>query len=522
MKIPRCLLLLLTISVPVTTSALAADRIPTPPNIVLILVDDMPWFGTSVRMSPDLPESAMAFRPMPNLDKLAAQGMTFRNARAAAGMCAPARCSIQTGMMTARHLYSGNGGFGPKTDGTVEYLDRGKDALRPLLQPEPQGNIRYPSIGDVLKAAGYATAHFGKWHLYGGGPAKHGYDESDGETDNKTCQPIDSVTGKPSDTSDDPKLMFSITGRGAGFIERQARAKKPFYLQLSHYATHARYQATKRTLEKYQKNPLFAKIENPRERTTTMIGAAMAEDLDTSIGMVLQKIESLGLAGSTYVFFTADNGYRSWNESHDPLRGEKWWLWDNGLRVPMIVRGPGIAAGSRNAVNFVGYDFLPTFAEIAGATRHLPKPIDGVSVKHLLLGGRATAAEINRPLYFHYPHYRVSPPASALVVGDTKLVHWYEWPDSRFVYDLARDLGEKDNIAPRSPERAAQLYAQLMGELKRVGAYFPKPNPNADPNAKRYDPSNLADRGEGGDPEAAEATPPASAAKTKRPTKGKK
>jgi arylsulfatase A-like enzyme len=109
------------------------------PNIVFILVDDMPWFGTPVRMSPDLPESASAFRRMPNVETLATQGMTFRNAYAAAGMCGPSRCSIQTGMMTARHLYSGNGGFGDKTNGTVSYLTRGQDARRPLLQPEPQG-----------------------------------------------------------------------------------------------------------------------------------------------------------------------------------------------------------------------------------------------------------------------------------------------------------------------------------------------------------------------------------------------
>ncbi len=480
-----------------------------PPNIVFILIDDMPWFGTPVRMSAELPESAMAFRFMPNVEKLATQGMTFRNAHAAAGMCGPSRCSIQTGMMTARHLYSGNGGFGEKTNGTVQYLTRGQDATRPLLQPEPQGNIRFPSIGDLFKSAGYATAHFGKWHLYGGGPAKHGYDESDGDTDNKTCQPIDAVTGQRSDTSDDPKLMFSLTRRSVGFIERQAKAGRPFFLQVSHYATHARYQATKQTLAKYQKNPVLAKIENQRERLNATLGAAMVEDLDTAIGQLLRTLDALGLAENTYVVFTTDNGYRLWNESYDPLRGAKWWLWECGIRVPLIVRGPGIAAASRSTVNVVGYDLLPTFADLAGATAKLGPNIDGVSFKRLLLGGSPTEQEINRPLYFHYPHYRVSPPASALIVGDTKLMHWYEWPDERFVYDLGRDLGEKNNLAAADPERTGNLQQQLMVGLKAVGAYFPKPNPNADPKAKRYDPANLADQGEGGDPEAAADAPPA-------------
>jgi len=503
---------ILFVLVALCVPALAADRPAPPPNIVFILIDDMPWFGTSVRMSADQPESAMAFRHMPNVEKLAAQGMTFRNAYAAAAMCGPSRCSIQTGMMTARHLYSGNGGFDEKTNGTVEYMSRGQDAARPLLQPEPQGNLRFPSMGDLLKSAGYASAHFGKWHLYGGGPAKHGYDESDGDTDNKTS--------RPDDPPDDPKLMFSLTRRSVDFIERQAKAGRPFFLQVSHYATHARYQATKKTLEKHQKNPVFAKIENPRERANAMLGAAMAEDLDTTIGMLLQKLDALGLTENTYVVFTTDNGNRTWNESHDPLRGAKWWLWENGIRVPLIVRGPGIAAGSRSMVNVIGYDFLPTFADLAGATAKVGPNIDGVSFKRLLFGGAPTEKEINRPLYFHYPHYRISPPASALIVGDTKLMHWYEWPDQRFVYDLRHDLGEKNNVAAANPERTGQLQRQLMDGLKAVGAYFPKPNPNADPKAKRYDPSDLADPGEGGDPEAGAADAPA--AGTKKNGKAKK
>ena len=480
----------------------AAAAPPAKPNIVFILIDDMPWFGTPVRMDADMPASAMAFRNMPNVEKLAAQGMTFRNARSAAGMCAPARCSIMTGMMTARHLYSGNGGFGTKTDGTVKYMSRKVDATLPLLHPEPQGNIRFPSIGDVLKASGYATAHFGKWHLYGGGPAKHGFDESNGETDNKTFRPTDPATGKNTDTSEDPKFIFSITKRSVDFMERQAKAGKPFYVQLSHYATHAAYQARKATLEKNEKNPVFAKIESKRERANAVLCAAMAEDLDTSIGMVLAKLDELGIAQNTLVVFTADNGYQGWNETHDPLRGAKWWLWEDGVRVPMIVRGPGIPAGSRSKVNVVGYDFLPTFADFAGATSHLSKDVDGISLKPVLLNQPLPQNLANRALYFHYPHYRVSPPCSAIVMGDMKLLHFYEWPNDSFLYNLTSDLAERSNLAKAKPEIAAQMQQDMMARLKAVGGYFPKPNPNADPKAKRYDPNNLSDQGEGGDPEA--------------------
>lgn len=465
------------------------------PNIVFILIDDMPWYGTSVRMDAENPGSAMKYIQMPNVDKLAKQGMTFRNARAAAGMCAPSRCSIQTGMMTARHLYSGNGGFGDKTDGTVEYLSRGKDAAMPLLCPEPQGNIRHPSVGEVLQKSGYATAHFGKWHLYGGGPEKHGYDESDGETDNKTFRTIDPATGEKTKVSEDPKLMFSITKRSVGFIERQAKAGKPFFVQLSHYANHGQFQARRATLEKYEKDLVFQKITSPRERSNAQLSAAMTEDLDTSIGQVLAKLDELGIAENTYVIFTSDNGHQDWNEGQEPLRGGKWWIWDGGLRVPLIVRGPGVPKGSRSAVNVVGYDFMPTFADFAGATSQLSKDVDGVSLKPVLLGQPVAESFVNRPIYFHYPHYRVSPPSSAIIEGDRKLLHFYEWPNDDFYYDLQADLGEQSNIATRSPELSRSLRQKMLDHLKAVGGYFPKPNPKADPQIKKYDPHNPADQG---------------------------
>lgn len=486
---------------------LKAAEVPAPnqPNIVLIFVDDMPWYGTDVRMDPDVPGSAMVFRNMPNVQRLAQQGMTFQHAYSGAGMCAPSRCCLQTGMTAAHHLYSGNGGFGSKTDGNVKYMTRKDDLTRPLLCPEPQGNIRFPSIGDVLRAGGYTTGHFGKWHLYGGGPAKHGYDESDGETDNKTFRPgTDPKTGKKVSTCDDPKLMFSITARSIKFMESAVKSHKPFYLQISHYATHAQYQSRPETLAKVDKDPVFQKAKNlpPRELQTAKLCAAMCEDLDTAVGMVLKQIDDLGIARNTYVIFTSDNGYKAWNEGHEPLRGGKWWLWEGGILVPMIVRGPSVSAGSRCNVNVVNYDFLPTFADLAGASNHLSKEVDGTSFKTLLFGQPVADKYVNRPLFFHYPHYRVAPPASAIISGQGKLLHYYEWPDKEFLYDLKTDLGEKKNIAAAQPERAAEMAKQLMNQIKTVGGYFPKPNPNAAPRTKIYDPNNLSDVGDGNDPEA--------------------
>lgn len=453
------------------------------PNIVFILVDDMTWYGTPVRMDTDLPASAMDFCFMPNVQKLAEQGMVFRNARAAAGMSAPSRCSIQTGMTAAHTLFSGNGGFGPKTDGNVKYITELPNAL--FLTPEPQGNIRFPSIGDVLKPNGYATAHFGKWHLYGGGPEKHGYDESNGETDNSSVSDV-----PQGDNIKNPKQIFSITQSGISFMQRQTKAGKPFFLQLSHYANHNSYKARPETLKKYESNPIFNTNESRAQNAALL--AAMSEDLDTSIGMILNTIDNLGIASNTYVIFTSDNGYHNWNNGADPLRGGKWWNWDGGLRVPMIVRGPGIKPLSRSEVNVVGYDFLPTFADLAGASASLPKAVDGVSFKPLLLNQPVSQNYINRPIYFHYPHYRNSTPSSAIVIGQKKLLHFYELPGKYFQYDLNNDLGEKKNIAATYPEEAEQMDKQLMDELNSVGAYFPKPNTNANINAKVYDPNNLS------------------------------
>jgi len=456
------------------------------PNFVFILVDDMAWYGTSVRMDAELPASGMAFSSMPNLRKLAEQGIIFSHARAAAAMCGPSRCSIQTGMATAHHLYSGNGGFGPKTDGNVKYItERGQP---PLLTPEPQGNIRFPSIGDILRPNGYSTAHFGKWHLYGGGPEKHGYDESNGETDNKSVNDV-----PEGDKVENPKQIFSITASGISFMERQKKAGKPFFLQLSHYATHARYESRPATLKKYASNPLFQQITDKRVAKNAIELAAMMEDLDTSIGMILKKIDDLGIASNTYVLFFSDNGYRSWNEGAEPLRGGKWWIWDGGLRVPMIVSGPGIKSHSRCDVNVVGYDLLPTFADLAGASASLPGEVDGVSFKPLLLGHSVSESYVNRPIFFHYPHYRESAPASALVVGQMKMISFYDQPGKYFQYDLQKDPAEKNNISSTDPGRARQLYGQMMDGLKSFGAFFPKPNPAAVPGTKVYDPDNLSE-----------------------------
>ena len=161
------------------------------------------------------------------------------------------------------------------------------------------------------------------------------------------------------------------------------------------------------------------------------------------------------------------------------------------------MRGPSVPAGSRCDLNIVNYDFLPTFADLAGATAHVPETVDGHSFKAALFGQKLPDRLINRPLYFHYPHYRSSAPSSVIIIGDWKLQHFYEWPDMEFLYNLKDDLGERKNISASQPERATQMAKRLMDYVKSVNGYFPKENPNADLSAKYYDPSDLSSLGDG-------------------------
>jgi len=212
----------------------------------------------------------------------------------------------------------------------------------------------------------------------------------------------------------------------------------------------------------------------------------MGEDLDGRIGAVLERIEALGIADKTYVILVADNGYRHKElqlnpDLTQPLHGRKWWLWEGGVRVPMIAKGPGIPAGSVFLGNVANYDFLPTFVEWAGGDPGALKDIDGVSLAPYLAGKQPDAAFLNRNLYFHYPHYRTSMPHSSVVSGSRKLLHFYERPEIPMLFDLSRDIGEVSNIARNEPKERQRLFDEMMHYLNTVGARLPKKNPNYDP-----------------------------------------
>ncbi len=257
---------------------------------------------------------------------------------------------------------------------------------------------------------------------------------------------------------------------------RSVREERPFYLQISHYAVHVTMQTRRAALEKYERLPKGGKHHVPAF-------AGMTEDLDVGVGKVLDKIDELGIAGSTYVIYMADNGAAGWippnttrnlstpktyetlSRNH-PLRGGKWVTFEGGIRVPFIVRGPGVKPNSFCNVPVVGWDILPTIADIVGFDETLPSDIDGGSFRRLLEnGGRGSVQRPNPGLVFH--RYNDGYPHTAIRVGDYKLVKFWR-EDKMLLFNLKDDFGETKDLTKAQPEIARELHKQLMDYLDSV------------------------------------------------------
>lgn len=465
------------------SGAQAAEK----PNIVMLFIDDWAWNGSPVRMDDQMANSRMPVAQMPNLKRLAREGMKFRNAYSGAPQCSPSRVCLQTGKSAPR---SGFTVYLGKTRDPYYDTRRQYEKL-PMVPNVSDLNIDEDAvtIPEALKPLGYACAHVGKWHM-GGDPGDEGYAVHDGNTNNDPGNTVGKVARQPEDLTD-PKLMFSVTARGISFMKDQVKAGSPFYLQISHYAMHEGRECLNATRGKYVKHPLVQAYYKKANKTPATINRkqdpaiwlGMAEDLDGRIGAVLKEIKRLGVEDNTYVIVVADNGYRHkfYPGLRQPLHATKWWAWQGGLRVPMIVKGPGVKAGAVFQENVVNYDFLPTFVEWAGGNPDSLKDIDGVSLAGYLRGEKPDEAFRNRFLYFHYPHYRTTMPHSAIVSGARKVMHFYEQPDVPMLFDLNADEREAVNIAAKRPEEHRKLFGELMRYFKQVGARIPKVNPDYDP-----------------------------------------
>jgi arylsulfatase A-like enzyme len=447
--------------------ALAADG-KTPTNIVFILADDLGWT--------DLGCQGSRYYETPNLDRLAREGVRFSSAYTCGPNCQPTRAALLTGR------------YGPRTGiYTVGAEPRGQSRFRKLV-PVPNRTalaLEEVTIAEVLKDAGYATGMFGKWHLGPNAthhPTKQGFDEA-----------IVSMgkhfafnTSPPVKVDPEVYLADFLTDRALGFIEKHR--ERPFFLYLPHFAVHSPLEAKKDLIEKYRGQPGVAGHQNP-------VYAAMIESVDQSVGRVLARLDELKLADRTVVIFSSDNGgvggYAAAGvkgardtTNNAPLRGGKGMLYEGGIRVPLIVRWPGVARpGGTCDEPVASVDFLPTFAALAGAKVPADRPLDGVSFLPLL---RDPQARLEREaLYWHFPGYLEAnvqlgswrtTPAGAIRAGDWKLQEFLE--DGRVeLYNLKDDLGEKTDLSARMPQKAHELRQKLHAWREKIGAPMPKPNP---------------------------------------------
>lgn len=439
------------------------------PNFVIIMAEAHGWASTSVQMDDSAAGSKSTLAVTPSLEKLAAGGMKFANFYAASPRCTPTRVALFTGRSPAvlRMTFVGEAKGGRESS----FTETGSklipaDATSELQESEV-------TMAELLKREGYATAHFGKWHTGRVNPQKHGFEENDGANNNGGPENVESPN---------PKQAFGITEKGLDFMARQAKAGIPFFLQISHYAGRGGTDARPETYTAVRKRATT-------ERDARLVGnAAVTEDMDATIGMLMAKLDELKIADKTVFIFTSDHGAQGRN-ANGSLTNGKGTVWEGGVRVPLIVRGPGIKAGLCSRVQASTVDILPTVAALAGVKEALPATLEGGSLAAVLAGD--TAAKVKRPreeFVVHFPHYDkdAAGPASSILIGNMKLIHPYE-TNVAILFDLSKDIAERNDLAKELAKEAAELDRRLADYLKAMNAAIPKPNPKFDPaNAQPF------------------------------------
>ena len=457
--LPTCLLLLWL------SKLLAIEQ----PNIVFFYIDDMGW--TDVGYMYDHLQTQERYYESPHIDRLAAQSFRFSNAYSVGPNCAPSRASLMTGMYTPRH-----GIF------TVGDPKRGNHRHR-KLDPIPNKTVLddgFVTIAELLHAAGYATASMGKWHL-GPDPTTQGFD----------INVAGREWGSPSGGGYHSPLKYphlvveqagtyltdALTDRAVDFI--QENQNRPFFLYLTHYAVHTPIQAKQTLTEKYQ-----AKTKTPHHRNAKY--AAMIESVDESVGRVLQTLDDLDLAKETIVVFYSDNGGYGGATSNYPLRGAKGMLYEGGIRVPLLVKWPGVTKSADCDHVVIGVDMFPTLAEVSDAQLPANQPCDGLSLVPIL---KDPDQQLRREaVFWHFPAYLQgkgdphggpfrTTPVGAVRSGKWKLIEWFETGRLE-LYDLENDIGESQNLAATHPDQRETLHRQMKDWRAEVQAPIPStPNP---------------------------------------------
>ncbi len=471
--------LALLISILVAVAAGPGRSDTPPPNIVVVLVDDLGWM--------DLGCQGSDFYRTPNIDRLAATGMRFTHGYASCAVCSPTRAALMTGRAPARlgitdwiraEFQLGNRQW-PNVRNRFG-LHRPDGEGRKLMTPVNEQRLPHDeiTIAELLKPIGYASAFIGKWHLGGRGhlPVDQGFDENHGGWDyGQPPSYFDPFVAMPRLPMGIPTLSPRekgeyLTDREAdeavAFVQRNRN--RPFLLYLSHYAVHTPIQAKRDLIDTYEAARDGDGQDDP-------VYAAMVHSVDDAMGRLLDTLDRTGLADRTLIVFTGDNGGLDRNgrpTENAPLRSGKGYAYEGGLRTPWIVRWPGVTTpGSTSDQPVASIDLLPTIAAAVGTRPPADRPIDGLDLGPALRGGELP----ERTLHWHFPHYRHGPghdPYSVARNGNWKLIRFYD-PPTLELYDLASDLREEHDLAGSDPTRVAAMEAALDEALRSVGARMP-------------------------------------------------
>jgi arylsulfatase A-like enzyme len=421
------------------------------PNIIFILADDLGWA--------ELGCYGNKFNETPNLDKLANQGMKFTEAYAVAPVCSPYRAALMTGQYPARL-------------GITDYL-RPNDAKH--LSTD------YVTIAEMLRQAGYTTGIIGKWHLTG--YANHGAKEVSPDLQGFDEVIVSENRGIGGGSYFHPyhfnrEIEKRLPGKeylvdrcNLEAVEFIARHKdSPFFLYLSHYAVHTRLLGKDELLAKYENKPGAGKGNRARLNNPHL--AAQLESIDEGVGMIMDKLNELGITDNTVLIFTGDNGGEDRVTSNAPLRAGKSTLYEGGIREPLIVRWPKIVKpGALCNKPTSNIDFYPTFLQLAGSNADRSHHLDGVSILPLLKNPKA---ELGRDtFYWHYPlekpHFLGGHSAGAIRKGNFKLIEFFDTGKVE-LYNLANDISEQHNLAANLPDKATELQKLLAKWRNEVGA----------------------------------------------------
>ncbi|MHC4203246.1 MAG: sulfatase [Planctomycetota bacterium] len=424
------------------------------PNIVFILADDLGWA--------ELGCYGNTFNETPNLDRLAKQGMRFTDAYAAAPVCSPYRAALMTGQYPARV-------------GITDYL-----------RPNDKNHLstQYVTIAEALKNSGYVTGIIGKWHLTGYTnheakefpPAMHGFDETivsenRGIGGGSYFHPYHFNREIQKRLPGKEYLVDRCNLEAVEFIKRHK--DEPFFLYLSHYAVHTRLNGKPKLVAEFEKKHGAGKGFRARRNNPHL--AAQLKSIDEGVGMIAGKLDELALSNDTIVVFTGDNGGEDRVTSNAPLRAGKSTLYEGGIRVSLIVRYPNVVpSGTVCNTPTCNIDFYPTLCQLAGIRQDSQHHCDGVSILPLL---KNPNYQLKREtFYWHYPlakpHFLGGSSSGAVRKGYWKLIEYFN-TGQKELYNLAEDIGEKDNLASNNPEKVAELHRLLKAWRKDVGAKIP-------------------------------------------------